>query len=536
MHTRFPDLISIYYEGGSQHFRDADGTFDDVAFSLTGKEDAVSVQIRAKTTPLSYIRLRWHFTGDEKRNEDVRVYGDAWERGGGTLEWRSVVPERCMPWFILVSNGTDITQETDGRRTEAFGVRVRPNALCFWQYDTGGVTLWMDIRCGGRGVLLGGRSLTAGELLFRTYENCTAFEAGRRFCAEMCTDPLVSEHPVYGSNNWYYAYGKSSHEEILRDTRFVAELCAGNANRPYMVIDDGWSPNPKNGPWTCGGNAFPDMAALAAAMTRIGVRPGIWVRYMADEGHVCGVPDEWHLTRDGAYLDPSRPEVLDYVRATTRRLVNWGYQLIKFDCSTQDILGRRGYRVPDVIAEDGWHFYDRSHTSAEIILAFYRAIREAAGDDVILIGCATITHLCAGLVHLGRTGADINGMSWDITRRMGVNTLAFRMMHHRSFFAADADCVGITGAIPWYYNRQWLKLLSQSGTPLFVSCRPGILGCGELSELRTAFCVNAVQTDSLIPLDWMENVCPEHWLLNGEKISFDWYSDEINPGFSGITR
>lgn len=533
MITRLPDLTTIYTEQDRQSFTGARGALADARYTLTLKDDLLLAELTAEQTPLCYLRLRWHFTPEEKRAEPVRIYGDAWERAGGNLEWRGIVPERCMPWFALVSNGTDAEQAREGRKTEGFGVKTQPGALCFWQYDASGVTLWMDVRNGGRGVILGGRTLRAAEILFRTYENCTAFEAGQQFCRGMSRGVRAPKHPVYGANNWYYAYGVSSHDQILEDARIVSDLCAGNENAPYMVIDDGWSPNPKNGPWDRGNAAFPDMPALAASIRAWGVRPGIWVRYICDEDHVCGLPDGWHLSYNASYLDPSHPGVLEYIRKTTRRFVDWGYQLIKFDCSTQDILGRRGYKIPYVIAEDGWHFHDRSKTSAEIITNFYRAIREAAGDDVALIGCATISHLSAGLVELGRTGADINGMSWDITRRMGVNTLAFRMMQHGAFYAVDADCVGVTGKIPWAQVGQWLDILSKSGTPLFVSCKPDVLTDAQLAELREAYARNSVQRDTLIPLDWMENICPARWLLNGEEIHYDWFPDDVNVLFAG---
>ena len=160
-------------------------------------------------------------------------------------------------------------------------------------------------------------------------------------------------------------------------------------------------------------------------------------------------------------------------------------------------------------------------------------MRQAAGENTILIGCATIPHLCAGLVHLGRTGADVNGKVWDITRRMGVNTLAFRMMQHNAFFAVDADCVGITGLVPWHFTRQWLDILAKSGTPMFVSCKPGVLSDAENEELRQAFARNALQRDTLIPLDWMENICPERWLLNGQEIAYDWFGDDVPVIFDG---
>lgn len=534
--TRLPDLATIYTEDGAQSFAGAQGGQGDVRCALEMEGDLLRVTLCAQDTPVRFIRLRWRFTGEERRDDAPRIYGDAWERAGGALEWRGVVAERCMPWFCLVSNGSDQMQEREGRRTEGFGVKARPNALCFWQYDSAGIALWLDVRSGGCGVVLGGRTLTAAEVIFRTYRDCTAFEAGARFCREMCGDGLTTPEPVYGANNWYYAYGQSSAQEIEADARMLAGLCKGLRNRPFMVIDDGWSPNPKNGPWDRGNERFPDMAGLAAAIRAQDVRPGIWVRYISDENHVCGLPEEWHLQRDSNDLDPSRPEVLDYVRATTRRLVDWGYELIKFDCSAQDILGRRGYRVPFAVAEDGWRFHDRSRTSAEIVKDFYGAVRQAAGEDVVLIGTATFSHLSAGLVHLGRTGADVNGMKWDVTRRMGVNTLAFRMMMNGALFTVDADCAPLTGAWPWRYAGQWLDILAESGTPMFVSCRPGALNAEQMDQLRRAYARNSAQRDALIPLDWMENICPERWLLNGREVRFDWYADDVCAMFEGAVE
>ncbi|MBE6937292.1 MAG: hypothetical protein E7460_01890 [Ruminococcaceae bacterium] len=528
MKIRLPDLVSVYTDGGVFQSKWEDG---ELFLGLEG--DVLSVRVCSGKTGLRYVRLRWTFSKNEKRNEPLRIYGDAWERAGGDLEWRGIVPERCMPWFCLVSNGTDSDPDTAGRFTEGFGVEVCPGAMCFWQYDSAGITLWLDARCGGEGVLLSGRELCLARVVFGEYRNCSAFSAGKLFCREMSPEPKPLTAPVYGSNNWYYAYGNSSAEEIKKDTAVAAELCAGLSNRPFMVIDDGWTQNPKNGPWDRGGESFGDMAALAREIKSQNVRPGIWVRYVYDQGGVCDLPKEWHYPHDGDFLDVSRPEVLEYVRKTTERFVDWGYELIKFDCSTQDILGRRGYRVPYGIAADGWSFYDRSKTTAEIITDFYRAVRAGAGEKTVLIGCATLSHLSAGIVEIGRTGADINGVNWDITRRMGVNTLAFRMMHHRALFDADADCVGITGELPWEKIRQWLFILSRSGTPLFVSCKPGVLNDAQLEELREAFRVNSVQKDELIPLDWMENVCPERWSLNGEEICFDWFDGTVNTMFTG---
>ena len=95
-----------------------------------------------------------------------------------------------------------------------------------------------------------------------------ALPAVRAFCSVMCEKPRLPREPIYGSNDWYYAYGKNSEEQTLRDVDMVAELSSANAVRPFVVIDMGWENSA----------AFHDMGALAAEMRRRKVRPGIWIR------------------------------------------------------------------------------------------------------------------------------------------------------------------------------------------------------------------------------------------------------------------
>ncbi len=478
-----------------------------------------------------YIQLRWN----NKMRKDVKVLGDAYERGYGDLCWQSIRPERCMPWYMAASNGSDSNFDYAGRLTECFGVKVCPNAICFWQYDTEGVTLWLDIRNGGDGTELRGRMLECATVIFKEYRDVSAYSAMQSFCSEMCPEPYLPDHKVYGSNNWYYAYGKSSHKEIISDTQLLAEMCKGLENVPYMVIDDGWQPNPTDAPWDLGNDRFPDMKGLADTMRELGVRPGIWVRYLINgkdgSERKISVPESWYLSRCENSFDPSNPEVLDYVARITNILTkDWGYELIKHDFSTFDIFGKWGFEITDRLGDNGWSFFDKTRTTAEIIKNFYKVIKDNANGAVI-IGCNCIGHLCATYHQLNRTGDDTSGFEWSRTAKMGVNTLAFRNCQNGRFFMSDADCVGITGAIDWRLNREWLTALSRSGSPLFVSCKPGVLNDTELAELKEAYRVASYQTDEFIPVDWMETTTPDTYLLNGDIVRFNWYSKKGNQIF-----
>jgi alpha-galactosidase len=261
-----------------------------------------------------------------------------------------------------------------------------------------------------------------------------------------------------------------------------------------------------------------------------GVRPGIWIRPLL----TSAAPDSWRMSpahpiwkrEKQVVLDPSVPAVLDLVRTDIARLCAWGYTLIKHDFTTFDITGRWGFEMGDgLVSPEGWNFADQTRTTAEIIQALYQTIREAAGD-AILIGCNTVGHLGASLFELQRTGDDTSGQQWERTRKMGVNTLAFRMCQHNTFFAVDADCVGLTNQVPWEQNRQWLELLAASGTPLFVSADPAAVGPAQRAALQAAFARAAIVQPPAEALDWMETTCPRQWKFGAETRVFNWRAPE----------
>lgn len=510
---RIPDAVTLILDNDAKTLKGASVvSYQDITIRFEERDGGLAVSLQADSSPVCFVKLRWNIP----LPKEARFSGGAWERGYGDLEWRCVIPERMFPWFCYM---------TWAENTAAYGVKTLPRALCNFRTDEGGITLFLDVRCGGSGVLLKGRNLEAATILSRPYAGISPFEAASRFCGEMCREAIFPTRPVYGSNNWYYAYGDSSHDQILKDTDYLASLTKGLDNPPFMVIDDGWQEphvvgGYNGGPWRTGNAKFPDMGDLAAGIRERGAKPGIWVRFLTNQDP--SIPDNWRLSRENTYLDPSHPGVLDYIQEDIRTITGWGYELIKHDYSTWDIFGRWGMEMITDVTTGGWRFYDTSRTTAEIITAFYRIIHETA-QGALIIGCNTIGHLGTGLMELNRTGDDTSGYIWEKTRRLGVNTIAYTLPLHKKFFDIDADCVGITGEIPWEMNRQWLSLLAQSGTPLFVSAKPGVLNDRQNAELAAAYARASVQQDQAEPLDWLNTVYPSEWRINGETVRFDWY-------------
>ena len=512
---RIPDLVRAFGPDGEIALDDVgDGSWVGAGIEVGVSVLAGHVALALRSAGnVSRLQFRWR--GDLRGI--TQYLGDHWERSYGDLEWRGEVPGRTMPWYFLAHDGT---------RTHGYGVRTGPGGLCFWNADAEGISLWADVRSGGVPVRLGDRTLAVAEVVCRegrSGEN--PFGAAREFCRQMCLAPRLPDRPVYGTNDWNYAYGNNSAELIADVSGLVSELSPNAENRPYSVIDEGWAEGPFNGkfghgPWV-GNPRFGDMAAFAARLTGLGMRPGIWFRPLTP---LPDSPDSWRLSRDRAYLDPTIPEVREHVASHIRRLVGWGYEMIKHDFTTWDLLGRWGSEMGPSPTKDGWTLHDDTRTNAEVLTDLYRTIREAAGD-ARLIGCNTVSHLATGFHEVQRTGDDTSGRSWNRNRRMGVNTLAFRATQHHAFYAVDPDIVAITNAVPWGLVEQWLRLVSESGTALFVAVEPGVIEPKHRAALRKALEIAATPQPLGEPLDWMTTDCPRRWKLRGKTVEFAWMGE-----------
>lgn len=489
---------------------------DDICIEIRMESEHQDIFLTAQQTPVKTLKFRWN----QEMPRKARILGDVWERGYGDLEWRGMSANRFFPWYFLMAAPDKML---------GFGVKVRPSAMCFWQVDSKGITLVMDVRCGGDGVCLNGRRLEVAQLVWMEMKGIRSFQAAQELCRAMCQDPVLPSFPVYGSNNWYYAYGDSSEEEILNDTDYVLELTKGAKNPPYMVIDDCWQEHHRlndynGGPWRRGNEKFPNMKQLADKLLEKGVRPGIWIRLLQNEEET--IPSEWRLPLNGC-LDPSHPDALAYIKEDVRRMGEWGYSLIKHDFSTYDLFGRWGLEMNPLVTEAGWHFYNRNMTSAEVVKQLYKAVYETAKEsNALVLGCNTIGHLGAGWIHISRVGDDTSGLNWERTKRMGINSLAFRLPQHKIFYDIDADCVGIAGGIPWEKNRQWADVIAESGTPLFISAKPGLLNETEKEELRQIMLKASEQQKRKIPVDWEETDCPEVWADEQQEIQYCWYEKQ----------
>src|SRR5260221_3495863 len=436
-------------------------TFNDIEVSLKTNNNAKGVYIQSPSLALTGIRLHWK----HHVSTTAKCLGDHWERTYGDEGWKAIDAAIKNPWYVLLH---------DDVQTACFGVKTGCNAVCWWTVNTNDLELTMDTHSGGMGVQLGSRKLHAADIITtQSTATETPCITAHRLCILMCEKPRLPKQPVYGINDWYYAYGNNSPKLIKEQTAIMADLVTDANNRPFSVIDAGWAAYspllPGDGGWADDfskpNDKFKDMHLMAGEIVKLGMRPGLWNRPLCaeynDNPNLLAPVIKGRDDPKNPVLDPTIPENIERIKNNIATYKQWGFEMVKHDYSTYDITGKWGFDMNESITTPGWSFNDRSKTTAEIINHLYQSIRESAGD-MYIIGCNTMSHLSAGLFELNRIGDDTSGKEWARTRKMGVNTMGFRMQQHNAFYAADGDCVGLTNQLPWDKNKQWIQLLTES--------------------------------------------------------------------------
>lgn len=131
-----------------------------------------------------------------------------------------------------------------------------------------------------------------------------------------------------------------------------------------------------------------------------------------------GKPYETHW--GGTCLDMTNPDVQAYLREEVKQIAKtWGYNYFKIDgmwtgMACEQLYVNDGY-TPDDLGKQIFH--DPDITNVEAFRLGCKMVREAAGDDVFILGCNISQNMRTmgasyGLVDAMRIGPD-NGSSWS---------------------------------------------------------------------------------------------------------------------------
>ena len=208
--------------------------------------------------------------------------------------------------------------------------------------------------------------------------------------------------------SWYYYGDGMTEEELIPNLDYLER---SPLEIDVVQIDECWDQR-----W---GDWFPnahwgDMAALASRIASLGYRPGIWTcPFLAEpRSHLRYHRDSWLLrSADGGYvefpmgstrsfvLDPTNPEVLDFLESTYRRITEeWGFTYHKIDFTR-------------AVAHAKAAFSDPTKNRAQAYRAGVEAIRRGIGDESYLNVCGGLYGPAFGIADAQRSGSDVKG-SW----------------------------------------------------------------------------------------------------------------------------
>ena len=510
---RTPDDIKIQTENSPFRFEEK-GEINDTRAEVkcTVQNGVLNIHLYSNGDAVKYIRLR--FNGDISGVNSI--LGDATVRSQtDDIVWRSFLPHNPMPWYFYTN---------DGECLHGYGVKTGCNSFASWFADPFGITLLLDVRNGAGGIVCD-ELLCAQVVCRKGGIGEDMYKAAHAFCKQMCDKPNLPTTPIYGLNNWYWAYGAIEERVVLEEAEYLGKLTKGFKNRPFMTIDDGWQiahakGKYNGGPWNLTNENFASMQATAEKIHNLDCRAGIWIRLLLTLSHVPSeaVYDSPYKP-NGIVMDPTHEYSKQKIAEDVSMLSRWGFDMIKHDFSFFDLFGATlSEKMPP-------HFYDKTKTNAQIVKEFYQLVQNAAGNTLIM-GCNTVNHLAAGIHQIQRSGNDTSGRHFEFTRRYGVHSM-MRTPQNNAFFKTDPDCAAFTEKVSTKLNLDFLEAAAITGAATFASVTPGILKGEDQKRLQQIFAIaDSIHPDEYATIcDWTRTAAPSQFEYKGNVYNYNWYED-----------
>ena len=210
--------------------------------------------------------------------------------------------------------------------------------------------------------------------------------------------------------SWYHFYTAVTAQDIENN---LATIVAAQENLPIELvqIDDGFET--QVGDWFSFKTTFPDgLTPLAKKIKQEGLMPGLWLApfIVHPASRLMQEHPDWILCKENGKpvnagfvwnrldtaLDLTIPDALDYAcRVVDAAVHEWGFPYLKLDFLYAAAL--KGC------------YSDPTKTRAQVMRLGTEALRRAAGDETILLGCGAPMGSMLGLVDAMRIGPDVSG-------------------------------------------------------------------------------------------------------------------------------
>lgn len=275
--------------------------------------------------------------------------------------------------------------------------------------------LWVRLACGGAGerIVLQAEEALSSEIfeLSLGQDVTTLLERYGRSLPSRRAE--VEVDPELGWNSWYELWDTVDEEAVRTNAAgalSILEPVAGSGQNLRIVVDDGWQQ--AWGEWEPNEKFPSGMDGLASDLAGEGFEMGIWLAplLVAEQSDLVADHPAWfvadvnfnHVVHGTMrILDPTHPEAAEHLQDVIRRIVSWGYDLLKIDFLFAGTF--EGERNEDVTGMEAYH----------LALAL---IREAAGEDTLLLAVGAPPLPSFPHVDAWRLGGDIAfdpfGPSW----------------------------------------------------------------------------------------------------------------------------
>lgn len=224
----------------------------------------------------------------------------------------------------------------------------------------------------------------------------------------------------------------------------------------------------------------------------------------------------------GSCLDMTNPKALDYAETLIRQATqDWGYQYLKIDglwtgAACQILYVNDEYRPDDIGTQI---FADENATNVEAYRRGSRVVRDAAGDDVFILGCNVSQNMRTlgasyGFVDAMRIGPD-NGAGWgfrDGQLCVGPVRGTPRYFYNGRVWWNDPDPVYVRNSIPVEHARAITSWTAISGQLYLFSDWLPALSEERVEILRRTAAPHGRKT--VRPIDLLENAPANGWILS----------------------
>ena len=329
--------------------------------------------------------------------------------------------------------------------------------------------------------------------------------------------------------SWYYYYADVKEEDVLTNTKFLAE----NRDKfpvKYVQLDDGYEP--AVGDWLDPDPKFPSgLAKLAENIRKEGFTPALWVGpFMGFEKSklIQEHPEYFIHDKNGnvlnvmgwrggmtAALDGTNPATCAFLKDLFKKIREMGFDYVKLD-----------FMILSAGIQDESVYFDPKATRAQALRRGLEAIREGFGDDGFILGCTTPLGPAIGIVDGERIGTDI-AKKWqlqDVTYDEGLSipnvcrNIINRSYMHRRLFLSDPDTLlfrkeGTT--FTQEESKLWFEALRLAGGLVMSGDRLDTLEPDRLAWTAELFA--NPDAYEVRPLDVWERSVPGVWLAINRK-------------------